>query len=83
MIAPNPWTLRFAISLLPMFAAVAFAEDKPAGGASSERPKIVAPVGHRQPTAADVAKAEPPTLDPTQEKSQRELDKKLQICRGC
>ena len=42
-----------------------------------------APVGHRQPTAADVAKEQPTMSDEEREKRDRALEKRLQICRGC
>jgi len=57
--------------------------------ADSERsgtaPKIPpAPVGHRQPTAADIPKNLPKdAAELEREKRDRELDAKLQICRGC
>jgi hypothetical protein len=43
-------------------------------------PRAQAPVGHRQPTARDV-----PTENslPLGSPGEREIDKKLQICRGC
>jgi hypothetical protein len=43
-----------------------------------------APVGHRQPTAADVPKDLPKdAADAERVKRDRELDAKLRICRGC
>ena len=43
-----------------------------------------APVGHRQPTAADVPKDFPKDAeDAERAKRDRELDAKLRICRGC
>jgi hypothetical protein len=43
-----------------------------------------APVGHRQPTAADVPKDFPKdAADAERVKRDRELDAKLRICRGC
>ena len=43
-----------------------------------------APVGHRQPTAADVPQDLPKdAADAERVKRDRELDAKLRICRGC
>jgi hypothetical protein len=43
-----------------------------------------APVGHRQPKAADIPKDRPKdTTDEQREKLDRELDAKLRICRNC
>jgi hypothetical protein len=82
------FALVVASLLLPMVVVVsaAAAQDKPATdrpGAQSNVPS--APVGHRQPTAADVAKGETKAdpVDPAIEKRERELNRKLQICRGC
>jgi hypothetical protein len=86
MITKRCLTLR---QLLPMFAALvvttaAVAQDRPMSDRSTRQSgsSSSAPVGHRQPTAADVRKTQP-IVDPEQEKRERELDKKLQICRGC
>jgi hypothetical protein len=43
-----------------------------------------APVGHRQPKAADIPKERPKdAADEQREKLDRELDAKLRICRNC
>jgi hypothetical protein len=43
-----------------------------------------APVGHRQPTAADVPKGlSGDAADAERARRDRELDAKLRICRGC
>jgi hypothetical protein len=66
-----------------VFVVSAKAQDKPASSRSTrDSTSTSAPVGHRQPTAADVTRVKP-MIDPEQEKRERELDKKLQICRGC
>jgi hypothetical protein len=90
---------RFAALHLAIFAALALfsaagaaAQDVRApesrtttGSAPREIPPTVpqAPVGHRQPKLSDL----PPESQraPNTERSERdrELDKKLQICRGC
>ncbi len=55
--------------------------------ASEPTPKAgQAPVGHRQPTPADLAAAggiRKTERDIEREKRDRALDRKLQICRGC
>jgi hypothetical protein len=86
VIAGKNFALGFATLLLTVLvgAAAAAAKDKPMtdrGAAQSNVPP--APVGHRQPTAADAAKVQPSPVDPEREKRERALDKKLQICRGC
>ena len=84
----DSFALGVASLVLQMIVVVtpAAAQDKPMAdrpAAPSNAPS--APVGHRQPTAADVAKpkAKADSLDPAIEKRERELNKKLQICRGC
>lgn len=79
------WTAgSFALLMLGASVVTPVAQDR----TPSERPASGtgvpnAPVGHRQPTAADVAKAKPEPIDAEREKRERALDKKLQICRGC
>jgi hypothetical protein len=80
---------HFAVMSLPalLLAFPAEAQKNPApatqgAGVASQQPQ--APVGHRQPTAADVAGARPKAeRDPAQERRDRALNSKLQICRGC
>jgi hypothetical protein len=78
--------LLLPVSLFYATAVVAL-DDRTSGStgdravASSKIPQ--APVGHRQPTAADVAKEQPAMSDEERNKRDRELDKRLQICRGC
>ncbi len=53
-------------------------------GAPTQSAVPRAPVGHRQPTTADIPKDLP--KDPAEaerHKRDRELDAKLRICRGC
>ena len=58
------------------------ASEPPARSEQSTVPK--APVGHRQPTAADIPKdLTKDAADVEREKRDRELDAKLRICRGC
>jgi hypothetical protein len=82
------FALVVASSLLPIVVAVsaAAAQDKPETDRSAAQSNVPpAPVGHRQPTAADVAKGKTKAdaIDPAIEKRERELNRKLQICRGC
>ena len=79
-------TLALLFLLLLLLAAPALSQNRPADPARSDPASRVpqAPVGHRQPTAADVPRTEPKTpADLAREKRARELDAKLQICRGC
>lgn len=87
--------LRIAALLLPglLIATGAAAletqvADRTAG--STERPKVPvskpwpAPVGHRQPRAADIpADARMHEADAWLQRFNREIDGKLWICRGC
>jgi hypothetical protein len=76
-----------ALLVLPglLYATAAGAlDDRPAVTAQQPATSSNAPVGHRQPTAADVAKEPQQTAaDREREKRDRALDKRLQICRGC
>lgn len=86
MNARKGFDVGFMALLLPFLVAVgsASAQDKPMiGSAATRSSQSAAPVGHRQPTAADVAKAQLDTVDPERAKRERALDEKLQICRGC
>ncbi len=42
-----------------------------------------APVGHRQPRAADVAGGGNDTVNPKQDQRNKKLDRSLYFCRGC
>jgi hypothetical protein len=42
-----------------------------------------APVGHRQPRAAEVTGSGDDTVNPKQDQRNRKLDRSLQLCRGC
>lgn len=92
MFAKQRFAVRIAVLLIPGLLAAAPAASQ--GERGSNRPgdtstpsgKAVpqAPVGHRQPTAADVPKDLTRDVEAqTREKRDRELDSKLQICRGC
>jgi len=52
----------------------------------SEQPSgqvIPAPVGHRQPRAADIPQSDKSSAEQLEERQQAELTRKLRICRGC
>jgi hypothetical protein len=58
--------------------------DTASGVASPPSKPWPAPVGHRQPRAADIRVRPPRTAsDEWLQRLHRELDRKLQICRGC
>jgi hypothetical protein len=53
----------------------------PVAGTATVRP---APVGHRQPRAADVPERKPVSAEDAEyERKERALRQRLQICRGC
>ena len=90
MLAKHDVAVRMAVLLLPglLYALPAASEgdrDSNPSSNTSEQSKLPrAPVGHRQPTAADIPKDLP--KDPAaaaHEKRERELDAKLRISRGC
>lgn len=77
-----------ALSLLVMFGGVAIAQtdNKGAGSGQSAGSLPSAPVGHRQPRAADVPNEKNNANDPNdpQSKENQALDRKIKsICRGC
>jgi hypothetical protein len=47
------------------------------------RAPIPAPVGHRQPRAADIPQDAEAAVDPIDKREKALLDRKLMICRGC
>lgn len=90
MFAKHHVAVRLAALLVPALLIAAPALSQSERGANrpadiGSRPAIPqAPVGHRQPTAADVPKDLTKDVETqTREKRDRELDSKLQICRGC
>ena len=85
---------RTMILLLPglLYVVPATSQSERAGesewqrslGSPTQSTVSRAPVGHRQPTAADVPKDLPKdAADAERAKRDRELDAKLRICRGC
>ena len=66
---------------MPAASALESGANRTTTGSASERSIPEAPIGHRQPTAAEVPKDLP--KDPVQERRDRQIDAKLWICRGC
>jgi hypothetical protein len=59
-------------------------QDRTVGAGSPQSTPSPAPIGHRQPKASDLPSVVP--KDPSDEwltRINRELDRKIQICRGC
>jgi hypothetical protein len=91
MLVPAFLVLAITVALSP----IAFSEPtgatsetgRPASPAISSQPGFArgigeASVGHRQPTLRDVPKNENTEID-AQDKTDREFDRILNICRGC
>ena len=93
MLRMNRVVPRLAALALPalLMAAPAKAQTQPpldrtTGTAPRAEGSLVpqAPVGHRQPRAADLPPAaERTAADQERERKDRELDKRLRICRNC
>jgi hypothetical protein len=89
MLAKHDVAVRIAILLLPGLFYVTPAasqgerDSRPSSETSEQSKTPRAPVGHRQPTSADIPKDLPKTIDAAREKRDRELDAKLRICRNC
>ena len=93
MLGKQDAALRMLTFLLPglLYALPAASQDErewkralESSGAPAQSAVPRAPVGHRQPTTADIPKDLP--KDPAEAESHkrdRELDAKLRICRGC
>ncbi len=79
--------MRLMTLLLPvlLYAAPAMSQgDSQQPGSAQKSGFAQAPVGHRQPKAADIPKERPKdATDEQREKLDRELDAKLRICRNC
>jgi hypothetical protein len=79
--------MRLVTLLLPvlLYAAPAMSQGNSEQSGSAQKSGIAPdPVGHRQPTVADIPKERPKdTTDEQREKLDRELDAKLRICRNC
>jgi hypothetical protein len=93
MTGPKRAVLRLAILALPglliyqgAMAQTAQPRDQTTGAAPRTEERLVpqAPVGHRQPRAADIPNPpEKTAADRERERKDRELDKRLRICSGC
>jgi hypothetical protein len=90
MLAKHDVAVRIGMVLLPglLYAMPAASEgdrDSSRAPSPTDQSKLPqAPVGHRQPTAADIPKDLPKNeADIAREKRDRELDAKLRICRNC
>jgi hypothetical protein len=82
---------RYALVAIVTLAGTAFAQEKPDRSpkpttdqpqTTGQAPRANAPVGHRQPRAADL----PPEIGQTERAPtprDKELDESLKICRGC
>lgn len=82
----------FAIAaVLTVASAASFAQsqqqNKPTAPTSTGNPLgpgiPLAPVGHRQPRAADVGQVQKTPAEIQEERQEAELERKLKICRGC
>ncbi len=88
---PMQWLIG-AGAILMLSAGGAMAQDSapgstttnspPTGAAAVRQGPLPAPVGHRQPGQADVP-ADPLRREKRGDPSLRDLDTKLQICKGC
>jgi len=87
MLANRVVAMRLMTLLLPvlLYAAPAMSQgDSQPSGSAQKSGFAQAPVGHRQPKAADIPKERPKdATDEQREKLDRELDAKLRICRNC
>jgi hypothetical protein len=73
-----------AISVVsPGLLSPATASDQNSPAVLTSHLPWLAPTGHRQPTRADVPQEEAPSGWERQQILDRELDRKLLICRGC
>lgn len=73
-------------ALLGLATSASFAQNQSTqqSGASPLGTRVApAPVGHRQPRAADIKPSEKTAAEIQEEKLQAELERKLKICRGC
>lgn len=84
--------LRHSLPRVAVFAALSGLLLLPAAAQEqitppSQRPYInaplPAPVGHRQPRAADVPMTDKTAAEQLEERQQADLNRRLRICRGC
>jgi hypothetical protein len=71
--------MPFVACALALAAIAARADAQPPARSPTIKAAWQAPVGHRQPRAEDVQLADPLAPSP----ADQELDRALQICRGC
>ena len=91
MLLKRDVAVRMVVVLIPglLYAMPAASQqndrDSKRSSSMSEPSTVLqAPVGHRQPTAADVPKdVTKDAAEIENQRRERELDAKLQICRGC
>lgn len=85
MIARLFFVLQFVALFLPavVVASAVSAQDKSTSDRMEQSKVRLAPVGHRQPTAKDVANIQHSEIDPQDAKREHELNRRLLICRGC
>lgn len=55
----------------------------PSQGGPYVNAPLPAPVGHRQPRAADIPFSEKSAAEQAEDRRQDELNRRLRICRGC
>ena len=79
---PSGLALAFA-GLLFIAPLTAQQQVTPPSDPANARRPIDAPVGHRQPRAADIPPSNKTEAELLEERQQAELNRKLQICRGC
>jgi hypothetical protein len=73
--------LTAAVAAPLLFAPASSAQDQGTPLYSPGLPP--APVGHRQPRAADIPPSGKSQAETLEERQQAELARKLRICRGC
>jgi hypothetical protein len=78
------WVMTLLAPVLLYAAPAASQSDPQRLGVTQGSDVHQAPVGHRQPKAADIPKERPKdAADEERDKLDRELDAKLRICRNC
>mgnify|MGYP003580604289 CR=1 FL=1 len=83
--SPLPTAALVAGLAAPLGSNLLPAQERlsPPSASNSGRPAIQAPVGHRQPRAADIPRTEKTEAELREERQQAELSRRLRICRGC
>jgi hypothetical protein len=85
MIVPRATSFAAALAAPLLFAPALSAQEQPTppSDRAHARGPFAAPVGHRQPRAADIPQTEKTAADLRDERQQAELNRRLRICRGC